>query len=110
MNRLWRVLDSNVARQVSPPAFSHSLDPKETLALLRPVDPLSLTTLREMLIEIGAEVARHGRQVTFELAVVAIPRALFAEIQRPIDGPSPAPLQPSWGSIQKHPDRPTREI
>ncbi len=30
MNRLWRVLDSNVARQVSPPAFSHNLDPKRT--------------------------------------------------------------------------------
>ena len=80
------------------------------MALPQPVDQLSLTTLREMLIEIGAEVARHGRQVTFEFAVVAIPRALFAENQRPIDGLRPAPLPPSWGSIQKHPDRPTREI
>ncbi len=35
-------------------------DPKETLALPQPVDQLSLTTLREMLIAIGAKVVRHG--------------------------------------------------
>ncbi len=85
-------------------------DPKETLALPQPVDQLSLTTLREMLIEIGAKVARLGRYFTFELAVAAIPRVSFAEIRQPIDGLRPAPLPPSWGSIQKHPDRPTREI
>ena len=35
--------------------------PERTLSLPQPVDQLSLTTLREMLIEIGAKVARHGR-------------------------------------------------
>ncbi len=44
------------------------IDPKETLALPQPVDQLSLTTLREMLIEIGAKVVRHGRDITFQMA------------------------------------------
>ena len=30
MIRRWRSLDSNFARQVSSPAFSHNLDPKRT--------------------------------------------------------------------------------
>ena len=46
----------------------------------------SLTTLREKLIKIGANVVRHGRYITFQLAEVAIPRPLFAEILRLIDG------------------------
>ncbi len=40
----------------------------------------SLTTLREKLIKIGAKVARHGRYVTFQLAGVAVSRALFAQV------------------------------
>ena len=31
---------------------------------------------------IGAKVVRHGRYITFQLAEVAIPRRLFAEILR----------------------------
>ncbi len=44
-------------------------------------------------LKIGAKVVRHGRYVTFQLAEVAIPRRLFAEILRLIDGlrPKPAP-------------------
>ncbi len=40
-----------------------------------------------------APVVRHGRYVTFQLAEIAIPRRLFAEILRLIDGlgPKPAP-------------------
>ena len=56
--------------------------------------PWSLTTLREKLIKIGAKVVRHGRYVTFQLAEVAIPRSLFANILRLIDGLRPAPLPP----------------
>ncbi len=52
------------------------------------------TTLREKLIKTGAKVVRHGRYVTFQLAEVAIPRALFAEILRLIDWLQPAPLPP----------------
>ncbi len=54
----------------------------------------SLTTLREKLVKIGAKVERHGRYVTFQLAEVAIARALFAEILRLIDRLRPAPLPP----------------
>ena len=52
-----------------------------------------MTTLREMLIKLGAKVVRHSRYVTFQLGEVAIPQRLFAEILRPIDGlrPNPAP-------------------
>jgi hypothetical protein len=58
------------------------------------VEHWSLTTLREKLVKIGARVVRHGRYVVFQLAEVAVPRALFAEILRRIDRlrPRPPPL------------------
>ena len=65
-----------------------------TLALPEAVEHWSLTTLREKLIKIGAKIVRHGRYATFQLAEVAIPRALFAEILHLIDGLRPAPLPP----------------
>ena len=42
----------------------------------------SLTTLREKLVKIGAKVISHGRYVTFQLAEVAMRRALFRKILR----------------------------
>jgi hypothetical protein len=36
--------------------------------------------LREKLIKIGAKVVSHGRYVTFQMAEVAVPRQMFAEI------------------------------
>ncbi len=53
-----------------------------------------MTTLRERLVKIGAKVARHGRYIAFQLAEVAIPRSLFANILRLIDALRPAPLPP----------------
>jgi hypothetical protein len=50
------------------------------LALPRPVRTWTLTTLREKMIKIGAKVVRHAKAVTFQLAEVAVPRALFAAI------------------------------
>src|SRR3954453_5144510 len=50
------------------------------LALPRPVQTWTLTTLREKLIKIGAKVVRHAKAVTFQMAEVAVPRALFAAI------------------------------
>jgi hypothetical protein len=47
--------------------------------------PLLVTTLREKLVKIGARIVRHGRYVAFQLAEVAVPRALFAAILRRID-------------------------
>jgi hypothetical protein len=66
-----------------------------TLALPKEVEHWSLTTLREKLVKIGAKVVSHGRYVTFQLAEVAVPRMLFAEILRLIallrPPPDPAP-------------------
>jgi hypothetical protein len=39
-----------------------------------------LTTLREKLIKIGAKVISRSKAVTFQMAEVAAPRALFAAI------------------------------
>src|SRR5512144_968483 len=50
------------------------------LALPRSVRTWSLTTLREKLIRIGAKVVHHAKAVTFQLAEVAVPRAVFAAI------------------------------
>jgi hypothetical protein len=51
-----------------------------TLALPEGVERWTLTTLRERLIKIGAKVVSHGRYVTFQMAEVAVPRRLFAEV------------------------------
>jgi hypothetical protein len=41
--------------------------------------------LREKLIKLGANVVRHARQVVFQMAEVAVPRALFRTILQTID-------------------------
>jgi hypothetical protein len=51
-----------------------------TLAMPKTVERWSLTSLREKLIKIGAKVVSHGRYLTFQLADVAVPRRLFADI------------------------------
>jgi Transposase DDE domain group 1 len=56
-----------------------------TLVLPDEVAQWTLTTLRERLVKIGARIVRHGRYAVFQLAEVAVPRALFAEILRRID-------------------------
>jgi hypothetical protein len=61
--------------------------------LPKEVEHWSLTTLREKLVKIGAKVVRHGRYVTFQMAEVAVPRALFRDILERIDRlrrPTPA--------------------
>jgi hypothetical protein len=63
-----------------------------TLALPQEVKQWSLTTLRNKLVKIGAKVVRHGRYVTFQLAEVAVPRALFTEILRLIAQLRPRPV------------------
>ncbi len=66
---------------------------KRTLALPKEVECWSLTSLREKAVKIGAKVVRHGRQVTFQLADVAVPKELFRKILNLIDDlqPRPAP-------------------
>ncbi len=67
-------------------AFAYNLaNFLRTLALPDAVAQWSLTTLREKLVKIGARIVRHGRYLVFQLAEVAVPRALFAAILRRID-------------------------
>ncbi len=51
-------------------------------------------SLGEKLVKVGVKVVRHGLYITFQMAEVAIPRTLFVEILRLIDGLRPAPLPP----------------
>ena len=62
------------------------------LALPREVEHWSMTTLREKLIKIGAKIVRHERYVTFQMAEVAVPSDLFADILSRIDRLRPAPF------------------
>jgi len=63
-----------------------------TLAIPEPIRDWSLTSLKEKLIKIGAKVVRHGRYVAFQMAEVAVPRRLFAEILRLIAELRPPPV------------------
>ena len=65
-----------------------------SLALPDQVAQWLLTTLHEKLVKIGARIVRHGRYVVFQLAEVAVPRAMFAEILGRIERlrPRPPPL------------------
>ncbi len=67
---------------------------EQTLAFPKKAEHWSVARLREKLIKIGAKIVRHGRYITFQLAEVAIPRALFADILCLIDGWRRAPLPP----------------
>jgi Transposase DDE domain group 1 len=53
-----------------------------TLATLEPIKDWSLASLKEKLIKIRAKIVSHGRHVAFQMAEIAIPRNLFAEILR----------------------------
>ena len=61
-------------------------DPQATWALPLEAEHWSLTMLREKLVKIRAKVVRHGRNVTFQMAEVAVPRDLSQGILRRIDG------------------------
>ena len=49
-------------------------------------------SLKEKLIKIGAKVISHGRYVAFQMAEVAVPRNLFADIPRLIPELRPPPV------------------
>ena len=76
----------DVRRQCrSAPASCARLQSRQFPAHLgnpEPIKDWSLTSLKEKLIKIGAKVVRHGRYIAFQMAEVAIPRDLFADILR----------------------------
>jgi Transposase DDE domain group 1 len=51
-----------------------------TLVLPDEVERWSLSTLRERVVKIGAKVVTHARYTVFQMAEVAVPRALFGRI------------------------------
>ncbi len=57
-----------------------------TLATPEAIERWSLTSLRERLIKTGARLVRHGRYAIFQMAEVALPRAVFAGIINLING------------------------
>ena len=62
-----------------------------TLALPAEVAHWSLSTLRHRLVKIGAKIVRHGRSITFQMAEVMVPRALFQKILAAIAALRPLP-------------------
>ena len=74
-----------------------------TLVLPDAVEQWSLTTLREKLVKIGAKIVRHGRYIVFQMAEVAIPRDLFADILRRIDRLRTTPLPTLSANITETP-------
>ena len=74
--------------------FLHGLSHKRKFALPKEAEHWSFATLREERIKIGNRVVRHGRDIAFQLAEIAIPRQMFAEILRRINGlrPKVAPM------------------
>jgi hypothetical protein len=82
---IWgiRVQDNAVRLQLFALAYNLA-NFLRSLALPSDVAHWSLSTLREKLVKIGARIVRHGRYLVFQLAEVAVPRSLFAEILRRI--------------------------
>lgn len=56
-----------------------------TLALPNEVESRSLTTIREKVVKIGANVITHARYAVFQMAQVAAPRDLLRRILDRID-------------------------
>ena len=55
----------------------------DVLSEIRPARTIehgSLTKLREKLVRIDVKMVRHGRYVTFQMAVVAVSRRMFRQI------------------------------
>src|SRR3712207_2820084 len=63
-----------------------------TLALPSEVERWSLTSLREKVVKVGAKVIAHARYSVFQMAEVAVPRALFRRILEMIGELRPRPV------------------
>jgi hypothetical protein len=79
---LCRTLGANDAR-IQLHALAYNLGNfLRTLATPVPIKDWSLTSPREKPIKMGAATINQGRYVAFQIAEVAIPRPLFADILR----------------------------
>ncbi len=70
-------------------------DPERSFVLPEKLKHWSLTLPREKLVKIGTKVVRHGRYVTFQMAEAAVPRDLFQDVLRMIDGLRRSPPVPA---------------
>ena len=61
------------------------------LALPRAIKDWSLRSVQVKLIKIGGRLVRHARRLVFQLAEVAVPRALFQGVLDRIGRLCPAP-------------------
>jgi hypothetical protein len=98
-----------VGRRVIPPARPPEIVAqtarvknlrRNPLATPEPIEDWSPKTLKEKLIKIGAKVVSHARCLAFQMAEVAIPRDLFAEILRMIGELRPPPLTSMAQSVR----------
>jgi hypothetical protein len=62
------------------------------LALPRAIKDWSLRSVQVKLIKIGGRLVRHARRLVFQLAEVAVPRALFQGVLDRIGRLCPAPV------------------
>ena len=74
------------------PEFHLCATESHPLTWTSPFEEWSLTSLKEKLIKIGAKIVSHGRYVAFQMAEVAIPKNLFADILRMIAELRPPPV------------------
>jgi hypothetical protein len=72
---------------------------KQKFALPKEAEHWSFITLREERIKIGNRVVRHGRDIAVQLAEIAIPRRLFAEILRRVGGLRPKVAEPAGAGL-----------
>jgi hypothetical protein len=87
-----RAFAANAVRlQLHAPAYNLG-NFLRTQATPEPIKDWSLTSLKEKLIEIGAKIVSHGRYFAFQMAEVAIPKNLFADIRRMIAELRPPPI------------------
>jgi len=73
-------MDSSPRLSIAGDSFKRSLRRRRLQSGVPKTAGGTLTSLREKLIKTGAKVVTHGRYVTFQLAEVAVPRQMFAEI------------------------------
>src|SRR5205085_12312359 len=86
-----RTFAANAARFQLHPLACNLGNFLRTLATPEPIKDWLLTSLKDKLIKIGAKVVSYGRYVAFQMAEVAIPRNLFADILRLIAELRPPP-------------------
>ncbi len=79
------------------------------LALSKEVAHWSLTTLREMLVKIGAKVPRNSQHAVIFLPAVAVPRATLRETPRSIDGLRAPLFSPRRQPTRAYPGWPARK-